>query len=340
MFHFYHILAVLVFTIGGTKAQGGGTTAAGDSYVCVPAGYCANGGTPTSPGIDPRIVTPGNEPCPAGQIPCYTQGPSSRCGERLVSPVSTADGQATDGAHPWQAYIRNSTNPVYAGSGVLIDNYHILTAAHKVYGDRGNPAAVSVLMGVTNPANLATAQVRTAAQITIHSNYDPATLKNDIAIITVSDPFNLSGNINSLCLPAANGGAESAGAYIGQTCVVAGWGETSFQIADEPTNPMKQVNINPIGIAACRAGLLPVLPTVDTYLDQNGGEICAGGQQDKDACTYDGGAPLTCPNTGKGTMVGLVIWGKGCGQANVYGVYVSVPYYRGWIDTAITQLNG
>lgn len=138
---------------GGTKAQGGGTTAAGDSYVCVPAGYCANGGTPTSPGIDPRIVTPvsfpgllrhyrsiffrqGNEPCPAGQIPCYTQGPSSRCGERLVSPVSTADGQATDGAHPWQAYIRNSTNPVYAGSGVLIDNYHILTAAHKVYGDR------------------------------------------------------------------------------------------------------------------------------------------------------------------------------------------------------------
>mgnify|MGYP005985160641 FL=1 len=66
---------------------------------------------------------------------------------------------------------------------------------------------------------------------------------------------------------------------------MAGWGETSFQIADEPTNPMKQVNINPIGIAACRAGLLPVLPTVDTYLDQNGGEICAGGQQDKDACT-------------------------------------------------------
>jgi hypothetical protein len=43
---------------GEIKAQTGGTTAAGDSYVCVPPGYCDNGGTPTSPGIDPRIVTP------------------------------------------------------------------------------------------------------------------------------------------------------------------------------------------------------------------------------------------------------------------------------------------
>jgi hypothetical protein len=133
---------------GEIKAQTGGTTAAGDSYVCVPPGYCDNGGTPTSPGIDPRIVTPVSfagllrhyrsilfrqgELCPAGTIPCYTQGPSSRCGERFVTPTSTADGPTSAEAHPWQAFIRNSTHPVYAGSGVLIDNYHILTAAHKV----------------------------------------------------------------------------------------------------------------------------------------------------------------------------------------------------------------
>lgn len=46
-----------------------------------------------------------------------------------------------------------------------------------------------------------------------------------------------------------------------------------------------------------------------------------------------------CPSTPKGTITGLVIWGKGCGQAGVYGVYVSVPYYRSWIDTTLTQLN-
>ncbi|XP_068910445.1 trypsin-like [Tenebrio molitor] len=321
--------------VGEIKAQTGGTTAAGDSYVCVPPGYCDNGGTPTSPGIDPRIVTPG-ELCPAGTIPCYTQGPSSRCGERFVTPTSTADGPTSAEAHPWQAFIRNSTHPVYAGSGVLIDNYHILTAAHKVALET-NAASVSVIMGVTDPNNLADTQIRTAATIVVHPNYNPATLQNDIAIIRVSSPFSLSqNNINSGCLPAANSGAT----YVGQTCVVAGWGETQFTQNDQPTNPMKQVNVGVVDYATCRAGLVPVLSTsVDTYLDATGGETCAGGEAMKDACTYDGGAPLTCPNTGKGSIAGLVIWGKSCGQPSVYGVYVSVPYYRGWIDTTISSLN-
>lgn len=44
-------------------------------------------------------------------------------------------------------------------------------------------------------------------------------------------------------------------------------------------------------------------------------------------------------NTGRYTIAGLVIWGKGCGQAGMYGVYVSVPPYRSWIDATISQLN-
>lgn len=56
----------------------------------------------------------------------------------------------------------------------------------------------------------------------------------------------------------------------------------------------------------------------------------------------DGGAPLVCQNkkTGKFTIAGLVIWGKGCGKPGVYGVYVNVPYYREWIDSAINMLTG
>jgi secreted trypsin-like serine protease len=69
-------------------------------------------------------------------------------------------------------------------------------------------------MGVTDPNNLADTQIRTAATIVVHPNYNPATLQNDIAIIRVSSPFSLSqNNINSGCLPAANSGAT----YVGQT---------------------------------------------------------------------------------------------------------------------------
>ncbi|CAH1995772.1 unnamed protein product [Acanthoscelides obtectus] len=74
-------------------------------------------------------------------------------------------------------------------------------------------------------------------------------------------------------------------------------------------------------------------PNVDVYLDPNG-EICAGGENMKDACTQDGGSPLVCPtSTGTYSLAGLVIWGKNCGMPGVYGVYVSVPAYLTFIQS-------
>lgn len=80
-------------------------------------------------------------------------------------------------------------------------------------------------------------------------------------------------------------------------------------------------------------------------------EFCAGGQAQMDACTVsqnfllmylyviwfnlqqDGGSPLVCGgNAGQFNLVGLVLWGKNCGQAGRYGVYLSVPAYLNWIQ--------
>lgn len=40
--------------------------------------------------------------------------------------------QATYGSYPWQAVLLLSTDSSFAGSGVLIDHFHVLTVAHKV----------------------------------------------------------------------------------------------------------------------------------------------------------------------------------------------------------------
>jgi len=40
-------------------------------------------------------------------------------------------GQAAYGAYPWQAVLL-APGDVYTGSGALIDNLHVLTAAHRV----------------------------------------------------------------------------------------------------------------------------------------------------------------------------------------------------------------
>lgn len=69
--------------------------------------------------------------------------------------------------------------------------------------------------------------------------------------------------------------------------MVSGWGQTAFTLYDAPTNPQKQVNVGIVPYNVCRTSYSnPSLlgNNVDFYLDPTG-EICAGGQTMKDACT-------------------------------------------------------
>ncbi|CAG9856911.1 unnamed protein product [Phyllotreta striolata] len=339
MYLFGFLTCFVSFAIGIINGQTSGVIN-GQYYLCLPTGTPC----PTTPPntIDPRIVTPtgtqpgtpsGTQPnCPAGTTPCY--GVSKACGTRLVpEPVSTAAGPTTIGAYPWQAYLRNATHS-FAGSGALIYPSYVVTAAHKVYLNVNTPTAVTVLMGVWNPTNLINVQTSTVAQIIVHEAFDPATLKNDIALLRLTQPMviGIYNNINTICLPAA--GAS----YVGQTCPVSGWGQTAFTTFDAPTNPQKQASGPIVSYATCRASMAAANllgANVDTYLDPNG-EICMGGMSMLDACTQDGGSPLVCVGPTSYSLVGLVIWGKNCGMANVYGVYVNIPYYLSWIQGKVT----
>ena len=54
-------------------------------------------------------------------------------------------------------------------------------------------------------------------------------------------------------------------------------------------------------------------------------EVCAGGEEGKDACDGDGGAPLVCQSKdNRWNVVGLVTWGVDCAQRGVPGVYANV----------------
>ncbi|CAH0552812.1 unnamed protein product [Brassicogethes aeneus] len=194
-------------------------------------------------------------------------------------------------------------------------------------------------MGVWNPSLTINTVSSTVAKIEVHPFFNPLTLKNDIAVLRLVTPMTRSAYINTACMPLS--GSTSA-TFVGQRCVVSGWGQTSFFINNAPTNLMKQVFVNVVDYTTCRtsfsaANLLST--NVDTYLDGNG-EICAGGESQKDACSQDGGSPLVCQDTsGVYRVAGLVIWGKNCGQPGVYGVYVSIPAYYNWIETKIQTLN-
>ncbi|KAK9874786.1 hypothetical protein WA026_005592 [Henosepilachna vigintioctopunctata] len=342
--------------------SGQGVTPSGDPYFCVPPGICASSG-----GIDPRIVTPadaedadierliqevffnriitdgtpvpGPVSCPSGRVPCFAQGTDSNCGR---STNTFVDGNAPAGSHPWLAFLMNSTGS-FLGGGSLLSPYHVLTAAHKVAPYVNTPNQLTVVMGVNNPATMPPAAYRSvASRISIFSTstltYDAATLKNDLAIIRLANPISLTSStlVNTICLPPA--GANYASPP--QRCIVAGWGQIQPNNTVVPTI-LKQVNVNTTDINTCENGFSGIVNT-GLYLDKTGGQLCAGGEAQKDACFQDGGGPLTCglgTAASRFTVTGIVIWGKSCGQPGVYGVYTNVPYatYRTWIISSITE---
>lgn len=70
-------------------------------------------------------------------------------------------------------------------------------------------------------------------------------------------------------------------------CSVSGWGQTAFNVNDAPTRQQKQVAVTIVNYPTCYASMsnATLLGTnVNMYLDPVG-EICAGGQAMRDACT-------------------------------------------------------
>ncbi|KAJ8947085.1 hypothetical protein NQ314_008685 [Rhamnusium bicolor] len=194
----------------------------------------------------------------------------------------------------------------YAGGGVLIDQYFVLTAAHKVT----NVTNLNVVLGVYNSSDLTNTQTSKISSVYIHGNYNNTVLKNDVALLLLETPINFGNNINQACLPPSGKSYQQTSTG----CAVSGFGQTDFFIDDAPTIIMKQVHVPIVSTDVCKtsfsdASLLG--SNVDLYLDVEN-EICAGGQAGRDSCTQDGGSPLVCYDAASKitNVVGLVIWEK------------------------------
>uniref|UniRef100_A0A1B0D144 Uncharacterized protein n=1 Tax=Phlebotomus papatasi TaxID=29031 RepID=A0A1B0D144_PHLPP len=299
--------------------------------VCVPTGQCPQTGSVDGSGIiDIRIVTgtgggSGGLPNGGSDIPtnivspttcaprlqlCCQTGPY-QCGMRYA-PVAgsppAGPGQAPYGAYPWQAVLLSPGN-VYAGSGVLIDNRHILTAAHRVV-NFSSPALIEVRLGEWDAASTREpfpAQEYRVAQMFIHPGFNPRNLQNDVAVLRLTTPVNLGSS------PAITTGCLTRTSFDGSRCWV-----------DVPVINNAQCQVQ---LRATRLGPTFILdPTSFT---------CAGGEPGKDACTGDGGSPLMCNRNGRWYIAGLVAWGIGCATGGVPGVYVDVMNYIPWIQSVV-----
>uniref|UniRef100_A0AAG5DA17 Phenoloxidase-activating factor 2 n=1 Tax=Anopheles atroparvus TaxID=41427 RepID=A0AAG5DA17_ANOAO len=278
---------------------------------------------PTHPPLEIATVPPASSGVISGD------SLSASCGVKNGNP----DTERIVGGHnadpnewPWIAGLFNNGRQFCGGS--LIDNIHILTAAHCVaHMSSYDVARLSVKLGDHNIRSNTEVQhvERRVKRLVRHRGFDSRTLYNDVAVLTMDQPVPFTKQVRPICLPAA----DNARAYNGLTATVIGWGS----LRENGPQPaiLQEVNLPIWTNGECRVKYGPAAPggIIDTML-------CAG-QAAKDSCSGDSGGPLMV-NDGRWTQVGVVSWGIGCGKGQYPGVYTRVTSFLPWIKKNINDV--
>ncbi|XP_066962337.1 uncharacterized protein [Macrobrachium rosenbergii] len=255
--------------------------------------------------------------------------PAAECGIRNYgrgqrSRATLGKNAALFGEFPWQAilFFRNYTYKCGAsivGNRWLITGAHCVTGyTHKDFRARLGEWQVDVY---DEPLPYLDADI---ASIYAHPNFNADNLRNNIAIIELEAPVKFQYHINAICLPA-----YSQTLSPGSVCVASGWGKDAFTGSYQAV--LNRVEVPFVGHDRCEELLRKT--RLGRFFKLHESFMCAGGEENKDVCTGDGGGPLACQDlsTGKYYLQGITSWGIDCGQKDVPGVYADVRFFSEWI---------
>uniref|UniRef100_A0A7G3B191 Putative trypsin-like serine protease n=1 Tax=Lutzomyia longipalpis TaxID=7200 RepID=A0A7G3B191_LUTLO len=203
--------------------------------------------------------------------------------------------------------------------GALINERWVLTAGHCVAAFSHDTSIVAGAHSIKHPDEFE--QRRTPKRTFIHEKYNGEVGPHDIALIEVTEPFELNEKVSNLHLPS--GEAYYPTGY----ATISGWG--SISNTSTPSYPDKLLKAN-----------LPILPSekcfndyIDTPMDKT--NICAGEPNgSKAVCSGDSGSPLVQNNArGEVQVHGVTSWTwLPCGEPGKTGVFVNVMHYLDWIS--------
>ncbi|CAI9731161.1 chymotrypsin-1-like [Octopus vulgaris] len=214
---------------------------------------------------------------------------------------------------PWMVVLLITTNKgEFLCGGSIIDNQHILTAAHCVKG----ATQVLVSAGGNDRYKMEVQMVVNKSNIHANQNYTgPDLFQNDITVLTLPRKLIFSDCIQPIAV-------AQPGEKFYSNCIIAGWGETR---AGKPTQYLKTARVQLFLPSECRM----------FFPDVTSQQVCGGSGHwmGPEACHGDSGGPLMCFNavTEELTIVGTTSYGEAKCQ-NGMGVYENVAHFVSWIN--------
>merc|ERR1712168_821888 len=202
-----------------------------------------------------------------------------RCGQKAINRIV---GGATTAVNEWPWQVALTVNGQQFCGGSLINDRYVLTAAHCTAGLR--PGEISIRLAehrlsTTSETSLVT---RGVSRIIDHANYEAGTELNDISLLKLSSPVEVSDTVLPVCMP------PSIPKYANKNAWVTGWGTTSSGGSSSDTLVFKDGggNYDLIGVVSwgvsCADSRYPgVYTRVNNYLNwikQNTGDgvYCRG----------------------------------------------------------------
>ncbi|CAF0809821.1 unnamed protein product [Adineta ricciae] len=207
--------------------------------------------------------------------------------------------------------------------GTIIHESFIITAAH-CFDSGFLSSSITIYAGSLKYHD---GIKKTVSRVYLHPNYTAATIGNDIALIELTTPLNLSDvNLAKICLPNVTSTIKEY-PPAGTSLLAAGWGTLSF--GGQFPDSLQQVTIQAVaaGMSYCESIV------TDSKIQFCAGRMPEGG---KDTCQGDSGGPLIMFNSNKQwELVGIVSYGNRCALPKSPGVYTRVSSYIKWINDTI-----
>ncbi|KAJ8665278.1 hypothetical protein QAD02_006940 [Eretmocerus hayati] len=238
---------------------------------------------------------------------------------------------AKPGQFPYQVSIQFGLPPFiplsHSCGGSIIDELHILTAAHCASGILGKLGKHLVKAGKHSLSKDEdyTQTVEVASKI-IHEGYPntlfPKVAQHDIAILKLKTPLIFNEFIQPVQLPKPDS-IQTGGS------ILSGWGSVSKTTLPELPEILQYAEIPIIDFKTCKSAIEKEgddAPLFDTMICTGplGGSISA--------CSGDSGGPLVQYENSKPLIVGIVSWGfMPCGTSGAPSVFTRVSSYIDWI---------